>query len=154
MGLYGHHKTIDEGQNSIVPCSDICGTVVKVAPGNSNQWREGDRVMATFNQGHVTGQIVDEHMGTGLGLPLQGCLTEYRIFPSYGLVKVPEYLTADEAATLPIASTTAWMSINSFQPIGQPQSGKDKVVLLQGTGGVAIAGLQIAHSLGMTSKYM
>ena len=42
------------------------------------------------------------------------------------------------------------MSINTFQPIGQPLRGKDKMVLLQGTGGVSIAGLQTAKALGMT----
>ncbi|PKS12991.1 hypothetical protein jhhlp_000332 [Lomentospora prolificans] len=150
MGLYGHHKSLEEGKKSIVPCSDICGTVVKVGPGNV-EWREGDRVMATFNQGHLSGQVQEEHMGTGLGLPLQGCLTQYRVFPDHGLVKVPNYLTDEEAAALPIAALTAWMSINTFQPFGQPQTGKDKVVLLQGTGGVAISGLQIAHALGMTT---
>jgi NADPH:quinone reductase-like Zn-dependent oxidoreductase len=35
--------------------------------------------------------------------------------------------------------------------MGAPLTGKDKVVLLMGTGGVSISGLQIAHALGMTT---
>lgn len=56
---------------------------------------------------HITGQIVEKDMASGHGFPLQGCSTQYRIFPSYGLVKVPNYLTDGEAAALPIAAVTA-----------------------------------------------
>ncbi|KAI7053192.1 NAD(P)-binding protein, partial [Hortaea werneckii] len=64
------------------------------------------------------------------------------------------YLTDEEAATLPIASVTAWMAINGMRPMGQPannkhQGGVNETVLLQGTGGVATAGLQIAHAAGL-----
>ncbi|KAI0153630.1 hypothetical protein BJ166DRAFT_570749 [Pestalotiopsis sp. NC0098] len=150
MGLYGHHDSMKQGASALVPCSDICGTVVKVGSGVA-ALKEGQRVMATFNQTHVKGQIEEKDMGSGLGLPTPGCLTEYRVFPDYGLVAVPDYMSDEEAATLPIAAVTAWMSINSFQPIGQPLAGADKVVLLQGTGGVAISGLQIAKALGLTA---
>lgn len=152
MGLYGHHASMSQDHNALVPCSDICGTVAALGPsGSTDGLKEGDRVMAIFNQTHLKGQIVEKDLQSGLGLPLQGCLTEYRVFPATGLVKVPDYLTDDEASCLPIAAVTAWMSINTFQPMGQPLTGKDKVVLLQGTGGVSISGLQIAKALGMTT---
>ncbi|KAI1259205.1 hypothetical protein F5Y18DRAFT_420880 [Xylariaceae sp. FL1019] len=152
MGVYGHHKSLSKGSNEIVPASDMCATVIRLGPGaNSSALKEGDRVMAIFNQTHLTGQILEENMASGLGLPLPGVLTEYRVFPASGLVKVPEYLTDEEAACLPIAAVTAWMSINSFQPVGYPLSGSEKVVLLQGTGGVAIMGLIIAKALGLTA---
>ncbi|KAK5630456.1 hypothetical protein RRF57_006171 [Xylaria bambusicola] len=151
MGLYSHHKSIGNDKE-IIPTSDCCGVIVKAGPGATESGlREGDRVASIFNQTHQTGQVVEKDMASGLGLPLDGCLTQYRVFPAYGLVKVPEYLTDDEAACLPIAAVTAWMGINSFQPMGQPLQGKDKVVLLQGTGGVAISGLQIAKASGLTT---
>ncbi|CAJ2500748.1 Uu.00g036010.m01.CDS01 [Anthostomella pinea] len=152
MGVYGHHKSLKPGKNEIVPCSDMCGTVTKVGSGNSSGLREGDRVVSIFNQTHLTGQIVEQDMASGLGLPLPGVLTQYRVFPAASLVKVPAYMADDEAAALPIAAVTAWMSINTFQPMGQPLTGKDKVVLVQGTGGVSISGLQIAKALGMTGE--
>ncbi|KAI0203685.1 hypothetical protein F4808DRAFT_449187 [Astrocystis sublimbata] len=151
MGLYGHYDFIKQG-NELVPTSDCCGTIVKVGSGTGDAGlKEGDRVASTFSQTHLTGQVQQKDLINTLGLPLNGVLTQYRVFLARSLVKVPDYLTNDEAACLPIATVTAWMSMNSFQPIGQPLTGKDKFVLLQGTGGVAIAGLQIAHAMGLTT---
>ncbi|KAJ1330869.1 NADPH:quinone reductase [Microdochium nivale] len=150
MGDYKHHKSLQD-EADLVPCSDMCGTVTKVKGGNASGLKEGDRVMAIFNQTHLSGQIVERDMASGLGKPLPGCLAEYRVFPASGLVKVPDYLSDAEAATLPIAAVTAWMAINSFQPLGQPLKGQGKFVLLQGTGGVSISGLQIAKALGLTT---
>ena len=86
-------------------------------------------------------------MKSGLGLPLPGVLAEYRVFPDFGLVKKPAYLTAEEASTLPIAGLTAWMAINGMKPLGTP-GGEGEKVLIQGTGGVAVNGLQIAKASG------
>lgn len=92
-------------------------------------------------------------MASGLGLPLPGVLAQYRVFPDYGLVTVPDYLSDEEAATLPIAACTAWMSIQGFQPLGSPLVDGDTVVLIQGTGGVSVSGLQIAKACGMKGEY-
>ncbi|KAH8674165.1 oxidoreductase [Xylariales sp. PMI_506] len=150
MGLYGHHDSMKQGAAALVPCSDICGSVVKTG-SDSTGFAIGDRVMATFNQTHVTGQIQEKDMASGLGFPTPGCLSEYRVFAATGLVKVPDYMSDEEASCLPIAAVTAWMSINSFQPLGQPAQGGGKFVLLQGTGGVSISGLQIAKALGFST---
>jgi len=151
MGLYGHHASLPAANSKpepLVPCSDICGTIVS---SRSSKWTEGQRVMAIFNQTHLTGQIKGKNMASGLGLPLQGCLTEYRVFDEDGLVAVPDYLTDEEASCLPIAGVTSWMGINGFRPLGRPaekMEGKE-TVLVQGTGGVSIAGLLIAKAAGM-----
>lgn len=135
----------------------MVGTIVKLGSRGSddtaNGWIEGDRVMAIFNLTHVTGQITDEHLPSGLGLPLPGVLSEYRCFPTHGLVKVPLHLSDEEGSTLPIAAVTAWMALNWMRPIGQPVRGAGQVVLLQGTGGVSIAGLQLAKASGLTGKF-
>ncbi|KAK2611633.1 hypothetical protein N8I77_004964 [Diaporthe amygdali] len=150
MGLYGHHKTIDAtSKEPLVLCSDMCAEVVTVGSDVSS-WKTGDRVMGTFCQDHLTGQIKSHHMGSGLGLPLEGVLQDYRVFPEQGLVKTPDYLTDEEASCLPVAAVTAWMSINGFRPLGQ-SGGKGQVVLVQGTGGVSISGLQIAKASGATT---
>ncbi|RFU30401.1 hypothetical protein B7463_g5959, partial [Scytalidium lignicola] len=144
MGLYNHHKAIDGPVSTLVPCSDMCGTVVS---SNSPNWQIGDRVLSIFTQTHLIGQIKAEHMKSGLGLPLPGVLAQYRVFPEYGLVSAPAYLSAEKAATLPVAGVTAWMAINGMRPLGQP-GGKGETVLIQGTGGVSINGLQIAKASG------
>ena len=126
--------------------------MVKIASSDT-QIKQGDRVMAIFKQTHFTGQMKETDFASLLGVPLPGCLTQQRIFPVSGLVKAPDHLSDDEASALPVAAVTAWMSINTFQPIGQPLMGSDKVILIQGTGGVSISGLQMAHALGLTSTF-
>ena len=150
MGLYGHHKSVSDKPSALVPCSDICGTII--TPDASRIWKEGQRVMAIFNQSHLRGQIKEKDMSSGLGLPLPGVLAEYRAFPAASLVAVPDYLTDEEASCLPIASVTAWMAVNGFRPLGKSASkDSNETVLIQGTGGVAVAGLQIAHAAGFTT---
>lgn len=61
MGLYNHHKSIAQAED-LVPCSDICGTIVKAG----GQWKAGQRVMAIFNQSHLVGQIKESDMASGL----------------------------------------------------------------------------------------
>lgn len=86
-------------------------------------------------------------MKSGLGLPLEGCLQEYRVFPDYGLVKKPAYLSDEEACTLPIAGVTAWMALNGMRELGK-SGGKGESVVIQGTGGVAVMGLVLAKAAG------
>ncbi|CAI7618457.1 unnamed protein product [Penicillium discolor] len=144
-GEYKHHKTAEQDA-TIVPCSDMCGVVTQIGSGVT-KWTVGDRVLSTFLPDHQTGQVTEKELARSLGLPQDGVLATHRVFPDYGLVKAPGFMSDEEAATLPIASVTAWMSINGMRPIGQ-SGGKDEYVLLQGTGGVAIAGLQIAKAAG------
>lgn len=155
QGLYGHHKSLTQQAKSIVPCSDTCGTI---EASRSTKWRVGQRVMAIFNQRHLTGQVKEADVAYGLGLPLDGVLAEYRCFDGKGLVEVAAYLSDEEACCLPIAGVTAWMSLNGFRTLGGPfdyttsggnEGGRRETVLIQGTGGVAIAGLQIANTAGL-----
>lgn len=144
MGLYAHHKSVNSSP-SIVPCSDICGVVVAVGPGSS-MWQVGDRVLSIFNQKHLKGQVTEKDMSFGLGLPLPGVLCEYRVFPESSLVKAPN-LPDEEACTLPIAAVTAWMALNGMRQLGI-WGNKGETVLIQGTGGVSIAGLLLAKAGG------
>ncbi|CAK7270885.1 hypothetical protein SEPCBS119000_004318 [Sporothrix epigloea] len=151
MGLYGHHRAVSTGgPQPLVPCSDMCGTVVAVGTGLEIPHKLGDRVLSVFNHAHRTGHVREADMQAGLGLPLPGVLQTYRVFPTIGLVPAPPYLTDAEACCLPIASLTAWMAINGMRPLGQP-GGTGDVVLVQGTGGVSMAGLQIAKASGATA---
>ncbi|KAL2868109.1 zinc-dependent alcohol dehydrogenase family protein [Aspergillus lucknowensis] len=145
-GEYTHHRSVSQDKPSLVPCSDMCGVITEVGDGVKH-WMVGDRVLSTFLPGHQTGQVTEEMMASGIGLPQPGVLAKYRAFPEHALVRAPSYLTDEEASTLPIASVTAWMSINGMRPMGQ-NGGAGEYVLLQGTGGVAIAGLQIGKASG------
>ena len=59
------------------------------------------------------------------------------------MVPVPEHLSNEEAATLPCAAVTAW---NALVPAGHVAAGE--TVVVQGTGGVSIFGLQFARLSG------
>ncbi|KAK3339507.1 hypothetical protein B0H65DRAFT_302348 [Neurospora tetraspora] len=157
-GEYNHHKTLSKRSTPLVPCSDALGVIVALGPNADSTWSVGDRVLSTFSQSHLTGQITAQDLASGLGKPLDGVLQTYRVFPSTGLVRVPEYLTDEEASCLPIAAVTAWMAIFGMEPPfgtwaakeeeGKQQPLKGKTVVLEGTGGVAVAGLQIAKAAG------
>lgn len=110
-------------------------------------------MLSIFNQTHQKGQVKAADMKSGLGLPLPGVLAEYRVFPDYGLVRKPGYLSDEEACTLPIAGLTAWMAINGMRPLGQA-GGKGETVLIQGTGGVAVNGLLIAKASGAEGIFL
>ncbi len=60
-----------------------------------------------------------------------------------GLVRIPEYLSLAEAATLPCAGVTAWTALHKSGPISSGST-----VLIQGTGGVSIFALQLAKAMG------
>jgi NADPH:quinone reductase-like Zn-dependent oxidoreductase len=156
MGLYNHHKSV-EYPPAIVPCSDMCGVVVSVGPSSNStsdpyknpafRVKEGDRVISTFAPTHLSGQIQARDVSNGLGGPAPGVLVQYRVFPTFGVVKIPNYMTTEEASCLPIAAMTAWMSLNCMRPKGEI-IGKGESVLCQGTGGVSISAAQIAVAAG------
>ncbi|KAF2643628.1 NAD(P)-binding protein [Massarina eburnea CBS 473.64] len=158
MGLYNHHKSVTHPP-ALVPCSDMCGTVVSIGPYSNTsdpyknpafQLKTGDRVISTFAPEHITGQIQEKHLANSLGGPVSGVLTQYRVFPTYAVVKIPDYLSDEQASCLPIAAMTAWMSLNCMRPKGETM-GAGETILCQGTGGVSIAGLQIASAAGATA---
>lgn len=79
-----------------------------------------------------------------LGGPLAGVLSEFRLFGADELVflEEPSALTALEWATLPCAGVTAWSAL-----VDDAQLRPGQTVVVLGTGGVALFGLQIAKML-------
>ncbi|KAK5074200.1 hypothetical protein LTR64_006655 [Lithohypha guttulata] len=146
-GTYGHHRSLSQDAK-VVPCSDMCGAVIA---SKSSSLKVGTRVLSTFNQSHLTGQVTAKDLATGTGFPLPGVLTQYRVFPDHALVTAPTHLTNSEASTLPIAFVTAWTSINYFQPLHNPHHSPNTTLLLLGTGGVSIAGVLLGKALGLTT---
>lgn len=129
-------------RENLVPLSDGAGEVVAVGPATT-RFRKGDRVAAIFFQQWLEGRFKPEHFASALGGAVDGMLSQYVTLNENGLVAIPAHLTYEEAATLPCAGVTAW---NGLVTRGHTQPGD--FVLLQGTGGVSILGLQIAQALG------
>ena len=59
------------------------------------------------------------------------------------MIRIPDFLSYQQAATLPCAALTAW---NALVEKGRLRAGE--TVLIQGTGGVSLFGLQIAKAHG------
>jgi NADPH:quinone reductase-like Zn-dependent oxidoreductase len=70
-------------------------------------------------------------------------LREFGAFHQDGLIRVPDQLSFEEAATLPCAAVTAW---NALVEIGNLKAGE--IVLTLGTGGVSIFAVQFAKLQG------
>jgi NADPH:quinone reductase-like Zn-dependent oxidoreductase len=125
-----------------VIASDGCGEVVSAGEGVT-AFKPGDRVAGSFFQNWITGPFVREYGNSALGGAIDGVLTQQRVLDQAGLVRVPEHLSYEEGATLPCAGLTAW---NALVPTGHVEAGH--TVLLLGTGGVSIFGLQFAKLHG------
>ena len=126
----------------LVPCSDGAGEVVEVGSGVARV-QPGDRVCGLFAQRWIAGVPTREKLRSTLGGPLDGTLAELAVFDQEGLVKIPEHLSDEEAATLPCAAVTAWSALVTEGGVTAGDT-----VLVQGTGGVSLFALQIAKLLG------
>ncbi|THD79935.1 MAG: NAD(P)-dependent alcohol dehydrogenase [Phenylobacterium sp.] len=138
-GIYGRGGTTDE---PITPFSDGCGMVEAVGPGVT-RFAVGDRVATLFFQGWISGPPTLAKISTSLGFPIPGAGRELGVFSQEGLSKVPDFLTDEQVATLPCAALTAWRAL--FED-ARPKPGD--TVVLQGTGGVSVFGLQFARAAG------
>lgn len=127
---------------NLVPLSDGAGEVVALGP-RATRFKKGDRVAAIFFPKWIEGRPKPEYLGSLGGGSTDGMLSQYVTLNEDSLVAIPKHLSYEEAATLPCAGVTAW---NALVTRGHTQPGD--FVLLQGTGGVSILGLQLAVALG------
>ena len=127
-----------------VPLSDGAGEVAAIG-GSVTLWKPGDRVMPLFVQRWYDGRPTDENRRTALGAGSQwdGVLREFATFDERSVVRIPEHLTFEEAATLPCTGVTAW---NALFHSGKLKPGE--TVLIQGSGGISVFALQFAKMAG------
>jgi NADPH:quinone reductase-like Zn-dependent oxidoreductase len=126
----------------LVPTSDGAGEIVEVGPG-VERLKVGDRVAGTFFEGWGSGRLTEREMATARGGSTQGMLAEYVSSSADGLVRIPDHLSFDDAATLPCAAVTAWHALFEVDPLRPGET-----VLVLGTGGVSIFALQLAVMAG------
>ena len=136
-GGYGKHIGLP-----LIPLSDGAGVIDAVGDGVTDL-KVGDRVLACYFQGWAGGAPTRARLATSLGGPLDGTLSELRVFPEGSVVRLPDYLSDDEAATLPCAGVTAYNALSVLDHVGP-----EHTVLVQGTGGVSIFALQLAKLAG------
>lgn len=129
--------------SGVVPLSDGAGVVAAVGDGVDG-WAPGDRVVIGFMTGWADGPLTPAKQATSLGgQALDGVLAERIVVPASSLVRIPDTMSFEAAATLPCAGVTAFAALFERRPV-QP----GETVLLLGTGGVSIFALQLAKAAG------
>ncbi len=127
---------------AITPFSDGCGVVEAVGEGVTRV-AVGDRVSTLFFQNWNAGRPTLEKLASALGFPIPGAGAELQVFSQEGVSKVPAFLTDEEVSTLACAALTAWRGLFEDARLEPGDT-----VVLQGTGGVSIFGLQFAKAAG------
>jgi NADPH:quinone reductase-like Zn-dependent oxidoreductase len=129
--------------DKLIPLSDGAGEVIEVGAG-VRRVKVGDKVAGCFFQRWPGGVPSPDVQANALGGSIDGMLAEYAVLEEEGVVRIPAHLSIEEGATLPCAAVTAWHALVEH---GNVIAGR--TVLLQGTGGVSIFGLQLAHAMGL-----
>jgi NADPH:quinone reductase-like Zn-dependent oxidoreductase len=135
---YGPGGNADNG----IPLSDGAGEVVAVGE-DVTRFEVGDRVAGIFFADWVEGAPSAEGYASARGGNSSGMLSEYIVSDAQALVKIPEHLSFEEAATLPCTGVTAWVALFKHGKLAPGE-----FVLLEGTGGVSVIGLQLAAAAG------
>ena len=126
------------------PFSDGCGIVEEVGAGVTAV-KAGERVCSIFFPNWIAGEVGHASRSIALGMPgAPGVGQEYFVLPERAVIRPPDSLTDEQAATLPCAGVTAWRAV---MEVARLQPGMS--VLLQGTGGVSIFALQFARAAGL-----
>ncbi|KAH8893945.1 putative alcohol dehydrogenase [Thozetella sp. PMI_491] len=135
----------------VIPSCDGAG-VVEAVGASVKEFKAGDRVV-TFLAPELVQTSGDDAYSTitdvaamlGQGTP--GTLRSKGVFHETALVHAPTTVDFVAAATLTCTWATAW---NGLFGLKGREAGPDTWVLVQGTGGVSIAALQLATAVGAT----
>ena len=125
-----------------VPMSDGAGEIVALGDAVAN-WQVGDKVMSTFFPLWRDGAPSLRNLMGVAGETVDGFALEESVVPADTLTRIPTGYSFAEAATLPCAALTAWRAIVEE---GNVKAGQ--WVLVEGTGGMSMFGLQIAKAAG------
>ena len=126
----------------LIPLSDGAGTVTAVGAAVT-RFNVGDSVTTLFFPNWHSGEALAGERAVSTGLEVPGAAREVGIFHEDTLARSAPHLSAAEAACYPCAGLTAWSALFDKSCIT-----KGSWVLIQGTGGVATMGIQLAKAAG------
>ncbi|MFL9873831.1 zinc-dependent alcohol dehydrogenase family protein [Paraburkholderia megapolitana] len=125
----------------VVPLSDGAGEVVAVGDKVS-RFKVGDRVTGSYWPRWHDGRLAADYMDQ-LGCTVDGMAAEFAVFNEQWLVRLPDYMTWEEGASLSCAGVTAWCSVMASGSLKPGQT-----VLTLGTGDVSLFAVQFAKMMG------
>ncbi|MFL5278451.1 MAG: alcohol dehydrogenase, partial [Myxococcales bacterium] len=131
-----------------VPGHEIAGRVNAIGPGVIG-WKTGERVGVGWHGGHCfrcnacrKGLFINCEQAKITGVTQDGGFAEYMVSPAEAVARIPEKLTAVEAAPLMCAGVTTYNSLrNSGARAGD-------IVAVQGIGGLGHLALQYSANMG------
>ena len=126
----------------LIPLSDGVGEIIE-SNTELGGFKIGQRVALSFFPDWQEGPITGQKTKKSLGGTSQGLLAEFVTCSPSEIVSVPQFLSNEEAATLPCAALTAWNAL--FETTTNLP---EKKVLTIGSGGVSIFAIQFAKSAG------
>jgi len=117
----------------MIPCCDFAGEIASLG-SSVRGWEVGDRVCPMpFVPGEgMTGET------------RRGAAAEYIVMPAVNLMKMPDAVSFEDAAALPIAYGTAYRMMHERARI----KAGDKVLILGATGGVGVCAVDLAKAAG------
>ncbi|WP_020614883.1 NADP-dependent oxidoreductase [Paenibacillus daejeonensis] len=121
----GYLKQMFDWEFPIILGWDAAGVISEIG-SHVTKWKVGDRV---FSRPDTT------RLGT---------YAEYTAIDEHLLAKVPDSITSEEAAAVPLAGLTAWQALFTH---GNLKEG-EKVLIHAGAGGVGIYSIQLAKHAG------
>lgn len=127
-----------------IPMSDGAGEVIGIGEGVT-KWKVGDKVMSLFFPNWIDGKPTFNKTRFISGETVDGYIAEQSCISAEAVTAIPTGYSYAEAATLPCAGLTAWRGLVTE---GKIKAGD--TVLIEGTGGMSIFGLQIAKAAGAT----
>jgi alcohol dehydrogenase len=132
----------------VTPGHEIAGRIDALGEGVEG-WREGDRVAIGWSGGHCgqcrscrRGEFVHCEVGMVTGATFPGGYAEYVVAPVSALARIPDELSAVDAAPLACAGLTMF---NSLRRTG---AGPGDLVAILGIGGLGHLGVQFAVKMG------
>src|SRR5215207_508872 len=117
----------------VIPGLDMAGEIAEVGPGVS-KWKAGGRVLVN---------PLNKKKGL-MGEMLDGGMAEYCLVAADQLVAMPDGVTFEEAASLPVAYGTAHRMLITHDTIKK----SERVLILGASGGVGTGCVLLAKMLG------
>lgn len=145
MQLAGHYGA--ENPDTRIPLTDGVG-VIEAIGEDVTQLAVGDRVVCHNFLPWLDDDSFGYHIfGQDLGISTDGWLAEKIVLPASAPIRLPDNVSNATAAILAVGACTVWHALVAFGQAGNTDF-SGKLVLAQGTGGMAIFALQLAKALG------